>query len=594
MLGRRCMRHRAAPRGADAPGGCRPLLAPLFRRFDRLRSPLEARKRATRCRARPPPRARRPPPWPPAGPPRSATSPTSCWRTSSPPCRAPTSTKRSPCGAGALCRRSAAAGRPPPPRPRPRPSGRAWRSRTWTTPPPTLTVLKPGRLVHHPRRARPLARARRKVGRRPARVGGGARAVAPGVEELTIECVSMQPASLEWWRPLARRLTHLCLLGVDLLVEAGARVALPPALLELHLGVVDRLPPALAGLARLARLEVSDIEASELEAPSLRLLGRLGGLRALRFLTNCDALKRVPAAMGALTALTHLAIGSYTMSAPGALDPLALLSRLEFLKFRADGLCTPSALAGLTSLRELVLLCAAFESREGPIVEPGLYLAGLRVLTFSFFQRNAPPGLRGRAAARRRAAARLDGAHTPLLACHSTLRGAARLLPAPHGRPRRGWWQASRRCGACTLRRRCASWMTARTLPLYACATLKSRARLSMAAGTADSLNRGAFHLLASAAPSIFMPFLCHASWYRRRRRAPPLPPAASRIPKTQAAPGAPGQVGPRSARGSRPRRGGAAAARPGRRGSARARRARRRAPPRRRAPRAPPRCAGG
>jgi hypothetical protein len=234
------------------------------------------------------------------------------------------------------------------------------------------------------------------AGARAWEAASAAMALAPGAVELVIDFEAAAPAGLEWWRHLARGLTRLTLpdWGSDALARAGARDALPPSLLSLELGEVGALPPALDRLARLTRLMIYAIGASEEEARGANFLRELDGLRSLRCLgLHCNALDRVPAAVGALAALTYLSLGSSAMRATGALGPLATLSRLETLYFCADGLRAPSALAGLTSLRDLNVLHGRFESAEAPAVEPGPYLASLRSFYLCFYKRNAAPVL---------------------------------------------------------------------------------------------------------------------------------------------------------------------------------------------------------
>jgi hypothetical protein len=335
-----------------------------------------------------------------------------------------------------------------------------------------------------------------------------AMSLAPGVEALTIDFSTLPPAGLEWWRPLANGLTRLALWGAGTyaLARVGARDALPQSLLDLELGVGvgGRLPPAVRTLTRLTRLEIADIGASEQEASRADFLQELGALRALRSLAfSCDALERVPASVGALTALTHLCLATCPLRPPNALGPLTALSRLAKMFVRADGLRRPSALAGLTSIREMELRYDALKNSDGPIVEPGPYLVGLNLLDFYLLRvQNARPGLID---VHRRVVEPLRAAALTGLVSSAT-RTRRRRRPRACSSQRtasRRCCRASRRCGAWSSARGRGSRRTARTLPSCAGGTCASSSRSRTApaagsAGTAVADSRGAF-LLASA-----------------------------------------------------------------------------------------------
>ena len=89
----------------------------------------------------------------------------------------------------------------------------------------------------------------------------------------------------------------------------------------------------------------------------------------------------VPAEVSCLTALTAVSLEVNPMSAPGALDPLAALPRLERLELDGSLLRRPSRLAEPTALRELKVNFFSLASLpHAELVERGPYLRGLRGL----------------------------------------------------------------------------------------------------------------------------------------------------------------------------------------------------------------------
>jgi hypothetical protein len=192
-----------------------------------------------------------------------------------------------------------------------------------------------------------------------------------------------EPGSALPWLGLLPRLQSLELEGVaDTSVEAAR---LPAGLTHVALGGCGvgglyRVPAALGALPRLRSLALQFMEPG----------ADLGGLTQLTTLRHVDltgcSLRAVPAELGALPALTSLTLNNNEqLGGAGNAEwvaPLASLRSLAVLEMRDCALRgVPAALAGLTSLRTLLL---GYNDFAGPaVIPPGPYLHRLELLAMS-------------------------------------------------------------------------------------------------------------------------------------------------------------------------------------------------------------------
>ena len=234
-------------------------------------------------------------------------------------------------------------------------------------------------------------------------------ALAPHLRRLHLTHFdSPPPTGAEWWRHLGSSLTELklgCFRGAGL-ERIHRRGGLPPSLacVDISNAGLTELPRALGDLTRLTRLRI--FEGNVHEAPPAaywQVLLRLATLRNLELdlygwppapRAGYDSkLPAIPLVVSALANLTSLRVGSRSavgaLAAPGALDPLICLPCLERLEFPSAAVRQPSALTGLTALRELVLHVSEEDFRasgDRPLIEAGLHLENLRSLEIQVYR----------------------------------------------------------------------------------------------------------------------------------------------------------------------------------------------------------------
>lgn len=172
------------------------------------------------------------------------------------------------------------------------------------------------------------------------------------------------------------------------------RGGLPPSLARVDISDarLSELPRALCDLTRLTRLRVAESNVHGAPPAYWQVLSRLSTLRDLDLdlwrlgvgSQKTSSLLAIPLAVSALINLTSLRVGSGhsvgALAAPGALDPLMCLPRLLRLEFPSAAVRQPSALTGLTGLRELKLHVNEYDFRasgDRSLVEAGPHLANL-------------------------------------------------------------------------------------------------------------------------------------------------------------------------------------------------------------------------